>query len=319
MASQGSAGRPEPADYRRRPDQVGYENRMKFHFDNVYTSSPLSFGALRLVQVGDLSCEAGYSTGAHIQVCYEITYIVSGSGQIWSGHRPYPVRRGDIFINAVGDPHLVRSSVHDPMRFFYLGFHFDETSPDFPLFQPVKQFFDTCDSPLLPDQHAMYNAFTEIFNELIEDLPMRDVLIKACLEQILIATYRSYLVGARAGYVAPESQTKGESIVYAAIHYIDTHIEQIKSLKDISAPLGYSYPYLSQVFTRETGRPLKAYFYDKRFERAGVLLQSGCRIGEVAERLGYETAYAFSRAFKHHYGVAPSHYAAQAKTEEPLG
>ena len=48
--------------------------------------------------------------------------------------------------------------------------------------------------------------------------------------------------------------------------------------------------------------------YAQSREKAKALLESGASlsIGEIAERVGYEDAYHFSKLFKKTYGVSPS-------------
>jgi AraC-like DNA-binding protein len=48
-----------------------------------------------------------------------------------------------------------------------------------------------------------------------------------------------------------------------------------------------------------------------RLERAsGLLRMSTIRISEIAEQCGFASVFSFSRAFKHHFGVAPTDFRA---------
>jgi AraC-like DNA-binding protein len=44
-----------------------------------------------------------------------------------------------------------------------------------------------------------------------------------------------------------------------------------------------------------------------------LLVRGGLRVGEVADRVGFENPYHFSRRFKAYYGVPPSRYASQGR------
>jgi AraC-like DNA-binding protein len=51
-------------------------------------------------------------------------------------------------------------------------------------------------------------------------------------------------------------------------------------------------------------------------EEAAMLLESSDEgIAEVAERVGYDTASAFSKLFTRHYGLSPSTYRARNQPE----
>src|SRR5690606_18279678 len=63
-------------------------------------------------------------------------------------------------------------------------------------------------------------------------------------------------------------------------------------------------------FTRAVGIPPMEYLLAWRMAVARELLRRGdARIAEVAERVGYGSASAFSTAFTRHTGQPPSHYA----------
>ena len=103
-------------------------NRAKFHFDNHY--SCLKVGPYSVLQIGDLSCEPGYTVGTHEQEMYEITYVVSGLGTLHIDDKSYPMHAGDLFLNRIGEKHNIFSSWEAPVRFYYLGFMLDESETE---------------------------------------------------------------------------------------------------------------------------------------------------------------------------------------------
>ncbi|HIW73215.1 MAG TPA: AraC family transcriptional regulator [Firmicutes bacterium] len=282
------------------------ERNIRFHFDNVYNSEPVDYGSVNLVQIGDLSCAGGYFQEDHKQWCYEISYIVSGQGRFGGCSRVIDVKKGDIFINAIEDVHSVYSDVYDPLRFFYLGFTFNEYRPESREFRVVRHFFDTCTMPRTKDRYNLYTAFISAFNEFVAGLPLRHILIRSHLEQIIIMTYRNFATNQTSRYMQRDTN-RTENLVYSTINYIDNNILNIKNLQEVGEALGYSYSYLSQLFSKSVGKPLKDYFFSKRFELAAELLEK-YNVTTVAQQLGYDTVYSFSRAFKRHFGVAPSGY-----------
>jgi len=59
---------------------------------------------------------------------------------------------------------------------------------------------------------------------------------------------------------------------------------------------------------------MNQYLISHRMEEAATLLESGDEpISEVASRVGYEAASAFSKAFGRYYGVSPGRYRADQK------
>jgi len=64
-----------------------------------------------------------------------------------------------------------------------------------------------------------------------------------------------------------------------------------------------------------TGLSITRVIRQYRLKRAASLLQSGCRVSEVAYRTGFESPFYFSASFKDLYGISPSKYAKQQSTE----
>ncbi len=72
-------------------------------------------------------------------------------------------------------------------------------------------------------------------------------------------------------------------------------------------------------FTRLVGQPVHRYLVARRMDEAALMLESGDdAISRIATRVGYETATAFSKAFKQHYSFSPGRYRERGGTG-PLG
>lgn len=190
-----------------------------------------------------------------------------------------------------------------PSCFFYLGFTIEE--PYREQYREILKLFEG-ESRLARDKYNLYNYFTGIFSELTEDKPYQDILIRDYVEQILVLTYRNFLSERRKGYAPKPANKTGDEIVYEMVHYIDSNIFAIRSLESVGEAMGYSYSYLSRLFSQKMGRTLKEYFQERRFDRAVTLLQEGVSITDAAQMLGYDSIYSFSRAFKKQFGSSPT-------------
>jgi AraC-like DNA-binding protein len=84
------------------------------------------------------------------------------------------------------------------------------------------------------------------------------------------------------------------------------------SVGEIARRIGCSANYLSTLFRRETGEPLKTYLNQTRLERArDMLLQSPRTISEIAWLYGFRDAGYFSRLFARTFGCSPKEYRRQ--------
>jgi AraC-like DNA-binding protein len=88
-----------------------------------------------------------------------------------------------------------------------------------------------------------------------------------------------------------------ESLLVYIMRYLKNNIYKIDALKDLSEDTGYSYPYLSHLFSQKMGQSLKSFFTVLRMNTATELLRKK-RVTEVAEILGYSSIHSFSRAYK---------------------
>ena len=88
-----------------------------------------------------------------------------------------------------------------------------------------------------------------------------------------------------------------ESLVFYVINYLKNNMYRINALSSLSKDIGYSYSYLSHLFSQEMGQSLKSFFASIRMDAADKLLLEKS-VTEVSELLGYSSVHAFSRAYK---------------------
>ncbi|MFQ8952175.1 MAG: hypothetical protein ACLR56_03580 [Oscillospiraceae bacterium] len=50
------------------------------HFEERTNSDPLAL--FKMIQLGDVNCTPNYIGPLHLQMCYEISYVVSGKGYL---------------------------------------------------------------------------------------------------------------------------------------------------------------------------------------------------------------------------------------------
>ncbi len=108
--------------------------------------------------------------------------------------------------------------------------------------------------------------------------------------------------------------TKGDldpnvRLVAAAKKYIHENYKKDLTLNDVAAVLNISHCYFSTIFKNIAGINFIDYVTNvKMSEAKKILLESDCKVYEVAKMLGYENAYYFSRVFKKVTGMTPSEF-----------
>jgi AraC-like DNA-binding protein len=92
--------------------------------------------------------------------------------------------------------------------------------------------------------------------------------------------------------------------------YFTAHPNDGRSLEIVAAEVGgASLRTFERSFLDETGLSLAVWRRQSRLLTSLSLLAEGKSIGEVARAVGYDSAAAFSTAFKQCFGVSPSSYA----------
>ena len=104
-------------------------------------------------------------------------------------------------------------------------------------------------------------------------------------------------------------KTYKDHVVSNVQKYIVNHIEDRLSLNEISAVFGLSPNYLSALFKKTCNVGFSEYITQKKISRAkSLLLEQDLKIYEVADKLGFESAFYFSKVFKKVEGVSPREY-----------
>ena len=100
--------------------------------------------------------------------------------------------------------------------------------------------------------------------------------------------------------------------------YIEVHIEDRLLLNEVAGVFGLSPNYLSSLFKKTCNIGFTEYVTQKKISLAkNMLLEENLKIYEVADRLGFESAFYFSKVFKKVEGISPREFI-QHHTEEDL-
>lgn len=101
-----------------------------------------------------------------------------------------------------------------------------------------------------------------------------------------------------------------EGVIARVQRYIDENVDRRLTLGEVASIHGLSQNYLSTLFSRYAGCSFVEYATRAKISAAKRMLLSGdMRIQDVAERLGFESAFYFSKVFKKTEGISPREYA----------
>ncbi|MEH7180075.1 response regulator transcription factor [Neobacillus vireti] len=94
-----------------------------------------------------------------------------------------------------------------------------------------------------------------------------------------------------------------------AITYIDQHLKDELTLKDVASHVHLNPSYFSVLFKEQANLNFSEYVTRRRIQRAKELVVStNLPINEIAEEVGYKTSKYFIKIFKEIEGITPSTY-----------
>ncbi|WP_367568562.1 response regulator [Lacrimispora sp.] len=94
--------------------------------------------------------------------------------------------------------------------------------------------------------------------------------------------------------------------------YIDNHVAEKLSLNEVAGVFGLSPNYLSILFKKNSSLGFSEYIAQAKINKAkSLLLEEDMKIYEAADKLGFESAFYFSKVFKKVTGLSPREFIQQ--------
>lgn len=91
------------------------------------------------------------------------------------------------------------------------------------------------------------------------------------------------------------------------------------TLAELAKLVGSSRSNFAKVFASEVGETPGAWLARKRLELAREIVQNtDVKLAEIADRVGYASEFALSRAFKRHFGIAPARLRQAGSQASPI-
>lgn len=98
-------------------------------------------------------------------------------------------------------------------------------------------------------------------------------------------------------------------LIFDIQQFIDNHLTYRLSLNSIATNFGISDGYLSSQFKKVTGISLTDYVNHQKIEYSKILLaEQKMKIYEIADHMGFENTYYYSKVFRRYAGCSPREY-----------
>ncbi len=263
-------------------------------------------GGLSLVQLGRVACDGGYIMSRHTHLdWFELTVAVDGEGRVETNGKSVGIKKGDVHLSFPCDIHAIYSSEEAPLTYDFIAFVPESAKLKKAFEELSKQFYSAEKRTFRAGRvRSLSDGCIKMF---VSDDSEKFAYASLALKLMCMETLRAF--ENTTADVSDEELSNDMLICNSVRNYIDTHIYSIKSLSELSEVTSYNYSYLSAVFKNVTGSTIFDYYKHRRFESAKALLGEGTRkITEISNLLGYNSVYAFSKAFKDQTGFSPKKY-----------
>ncbi|MEV3858065.1 AraC family transcriptional regulator [Streptomyces sp. NPDC050095] len=171
---------------------------------------------------------------------------------------------------------------------------------------------DVVHLPARVGTHRSLRAAVELLGEeLDEPRPGSDTIVSALLDTLLLYILRAWWLGrdSPGEHASGWSSALTEPPLAAALAAIHADPAHPWTVAELAALGGLSRAAFARRFAAAVGTPPLAYLTWWRMTTAGRLLrEANVPLRVVAQRAGYTSEFAFAKAFKREFGVAPGQY-----------
>lgn len=241
----------------------------------------------------------------------ELAYILSGRGKYQVDGNEYDVSAGDLVICNPGvmHTHVVTNPKEPTIEFIsgFTDFHFKNMAPN-----SIELENGSC---ILHTEGELRQELSMHCYAMIAEKEGNQVgryfMFKTHLMQMLLLVAREITDVEKPDQKSYNFESYNKSYaVNRIINYLNENYEHKISLEQIAHNMYLSPVYISKIFKEETGESPINYLIKIRLEKAKDILLNGQdgSIKNIANQVGYDDVYHFSKLFKKYYGISPLYY-----------
>lgn len=233
-----------------------------------------------------------------------LIYCLAGHGGVRIGPNFQSLEAGHVAIIPAGTPHSYFADRADPWSIYWL--HFDGAQSVLAL----ESLGIDAQHPRLyvPNVEMMQQAFEELYACLSYHYSDAGLLAMTSELMRLLSKIKLHHSNLHRAQQAVEDRVMG------TVDFMRRHLDKTLTLADLARHAGQSESRYGKLFKRRTSLSPMAFFIQLKIRKACELLdQTNQSVKAIAEELGYDDPYYFSRLFKKIQGCSPTHYRASVK------
>ena len=249
---------------------------------------------------------------------WELVYCDKGQVLVQAANNHYVLKAGEMVFHCPNEWHDAKCFGSKPADVIIIAFTCN--SPYMSMFEKKILFLGPrekeCLRTIVDESEASY-AFFDIDPPYVnltrkDDAPFAsDQVIKSQLELLLIYIARgNQEVLSNPNEISSNIMHQHEHLAEEAKQYMQDHLNEKVTLKDISSNLGISVSLLKRIFHEQTDSSVIAYMTNMKIIEAKRLIRNNAmNFTQISESLGYDNIHYFSSQFKKQTGMTPTEYA----------
>lgn len=246
---------------------------------------------------------------------WEFVYVDKGEVDVLAGGRELRLGRGSLLIHPPGEFHALRATGSSAPNLVVASFFCEGDAlarlgeGPYPMGEAERALIGGI---VAEAERAFATPLDDPTTTALErrpDAPLgAEQLVAAYMEELLIRLLRAGAPEPRgAGTMEPQSRNE---VFLRVDAYLAERLSQTLTLDRICRDNLVGRSRLQQIFHAETGGGVMEYFGRRKIEAAKEMIRrDDGNFTEIANRLGYQSIYYFSRHFKKVTGMTPSEYA----------
>jgi len=260
----------------------------------------------------------------HYNPFHQLIVAVDGPVRIETDERRYTLRTGESLLLMPWERHTGWNQEERQGTFFWIQFScypsinmFDATmAPDLKIVHTEKTELRTAtfgheDLLIIPKLHLSNKRFQLL--HLFEQLAASSNTPKGyfrfqqtlLLGEILHLIASDFLEHSHQDTSFPASYLTYRKLV----NHLNNFYEKEVKKEELESMMDRTYEYMCQVFKKYSGTTVVQYVHQLRIQRAKhLLLSTDKKIGAIAQEVGFDDSFYFSRIFKRLEGISPQHY-----------
>ena len=231
------------------------------------------------IVTGYYECPSSNSYGPHVRDYTIVHCVLRGKGVLYNSRGAHKVSPGEMFIIRKGEVTTYVADKDEPWEYVWLGFYGERAA----LFDKIADVLET------PG-----DIDTKIYKYVQQGEQNSDIYTSILYEFVY--------------HLFSNSEDEHSDQRVRHVHrFIKYNYMDGVTIAGLADAFGFERSYLYRIFKERYGIGPKEYLTRVRLEKAKWLLAQGYSVAECAYMVGYSDAFSLSKAYKKHYGIAPSH------------